>query len=193
MAENKREASAAARSSDPRASRSQQRHRQRSVFQYITILFAAALVLLLYTFMMERRQFELQKEQDRANISDLQKQSTSAVQRLEQLIAENDALKDQLEEEKAQLDALQDRHDQLEADYNLSEQANISLEQETEALEHLCLLERAYSQKKYNQCREIIQQMGELLPNYLPPASALGEDQPSPAARYQEIYDKVMK
>ena len=35
--------------------------------------------------------------------------------------------------------------------------------------------------------------MGELLPNYLPPASALGEDQPSPAARYQEIYDKVMK
>ncbi|MCI9352352.1 MAG: hypothetical protein HFF58_03760 [Lawsonibacter sp.] len=193
MAENKREASAAARSSDPRASRSQQRHRQRSVFQYITILFAAALVLLLYTFMMERRQFELQKEQDRANISDLQKQSTSAVQRLEQLIAENDALKDQLEEEKAQLDALQDRHDQLEADYNLSEQANISLEQETEALEHLCLLERAYSQKKYNQCREIIQQMGEQLPNYLPPASALGEDQPSPAARYQEIYDKVMK
>ena len=193
MAENKREASAAARSSDPRASRSQQRHRQRSVFQYITILFAAALVLLLYTFMMERRQFELQKEQDRANISDLQKQSTSAVQRLEQLIAENDALKDQLEEEKAQLDALQDRHDQLEADYNLSEQANISLEQETEALEHLCLLERAYSQKKYNQCREIIQQMGEQLPNYLPPASALGEDQPSPAARDQEIYDKVMK
>ena len=193
MAENKREASAAARSSDPRASRSQQRHRQRSVFQYITILFAAALVLLLYTFMMERRQFELQKEQDRANISDLQKQSTAAVQRLEQLIAENDALKDQLEEEKAQLDALQDRHDQLEADYNLSEQANISLEQETEALEHLCLLERAYSQKKYNQCREIIQQMGEQLPNYLPPASALGEDQPSPAARYQEIYDKVMK
>ena len=193
MAENKREASAAARSSDPRASRSQQRHRQRSVFQYITILFAAALVLLLYTFMMERRQFELQKEQDRANISDLQKQSTSAVQRLEQLIAENDALKDQLEEEKAQLDALQDRHDQLEADYNRSEQANISLEQETEALEHLCLLERAYSQKKYNQCREIIQQMGEQLPNYLPPASALGEDQPSPAARYQEIYDKVMK
>ena len=193
MAENKREASAAARSSDPRASRSQQRHRQRSVFQYITILFAAALVLLLYTFMMERRQFELQKEQDRANISDLQKQSTSAVQRLEQLIAENDALKDQLEEEKSQLDALQDRHDQLEADYNLSEQANISLEQETEALEHLCLLERAYSQKKYNQCREIIQQMGEQLPNYLPPASALGEDQPSPAARYQEIYDKVMK
>ena len=143
--------------------------------------------------MMERRQFELQKEQDRANISDLQKQSTSAVQRLEQLIAENDALKDQLEEEKAQLDALQDRHDQLEADCNLSEQANISLEQETEALEHLCLLERAYSQKKYNQCREIIQQMGEQLPNYLPPASALGEDQPSPAARYQEIYDKVMK
>ena len=31
------------------------KHRQKSVFQYITILFAAAFVLLLYTFMMERR------------------------------------------------------------------------------------------------------------------------------------------
>lgn len=177
----------------PQITRGQQRRRQRSVFQYVTILFAAALVLLLYTFMMERRQFEQQQEQDQANISDLQQQSTSAVQRLEQLIAENEALKGQLEEEKSQLDALQDRHNQLEADYNLSKQASIDLERETEALEHLCLLERAYSQKKYNQCREIIQQMGEQLPNYLPPASALGEDQPSPAARYQEIYDKVMK
>ena len=176
-----------------RASRNQQRRRQRSVFQYITILFAAALVLLLYTFMMERRQFELQQEQDKADISDLQQKSTSAVQRLEGLIAENEALKDQLEDQKAQLDALQNRHDQLETNYNLSEQANINLERETEALEHLCLLERAYSQKKYNQCREIIQQMGELLPSYLPPDSALGEDQPSPAARYHEIYDKVMK
>lgn len=177
----------------PRVTRGQQRRRQRSVFQYVTILFAAALVLLLYTFMMERRQFEQQQEQDQANISDLQQQSTSAVQRLERLITENETLKDQLEEQKAQLDALQNRHDQLETDYNLSEQANTDLEREAEALEHLCLLERAYSQKKYNQCREIIQQMGELLPNYLPPASALGEEQPSPAARYQEIYDKVMK
>ena len=142
--------------------------------------------------MAEDRQQSME-EQDQANISDLQQQSNSAVQRLERLIAENEALKDQLEEQKAQLEALQDRHDQLEADYNLSEQANTDLGRETEALEHLCLLERAYSQKKYNQCREIIQQMGELLPNYLPSASALGEDQPSPAARYQEIYDKVMK
>ena len=38
-----------------RSSRSQQKRRQRSVFQYITILFAAAFVLLLFTFIMERR------------------------------------------------------------------------------------------------------------------------------------------
>jgi len=77
----------------PRVSRGQQRRRQRSVFQYITILFAAALVLLFYTFMMERRQFELRQEENQASLSDLQKESVSAVQRLEGLLEENELLK----------------------------------------------------------------------------------------------------
>lgn len=193
MAENKREASAAARSSDPRASRSQQRHRQRSVFQYITILFAAALVLLLYTFMMERRQFELQKEQDRANISDLQKQSTSAVQRLEGLIAENehlkaerDRLEDQLAELQLQLDTAEEEQGLLQAEIQGNQRCVM-------AMDYFWQINEAYVRGKYNLCRSLIEDMGESLAASLPDFSFTDNGRFSPAARYQEIYDKVMK
>ena len=53
-----------------RRSRSQQKRRQRSVFQYITILFAAAFVLLLFTFIMERRQNELLQQENQEQGTD---------------------------------------------------------------------------------------------------------------------------
>ena len=99
-----------------RASRkaSQQRRRRNSVFQYIAILFMAAFVLLLYTFMMERRQSQQQ-------INDL-KQSASTVQTLQGLMDENSQLKedvsqlnDQIEELNRQLAAAQDEKNGLEA------------------------------------------------------------------------------
>ena len=47
------------------------KHRQKSVFQYITILFAAAFVLLLYTFMMERRQNDILQQQSNDKLNQL--------------------------------------------------------------------------------------------------------------------------
>lgn len=38
------------------------------VFQYIAILFAAAFVLLLFTYIMDRRQYELIQDQNQAQI-----------------------------------------------------------------------------------------------------------------------------
>ena len=65
-------------------SHGQQRRRQRSVFQYIAVLFAAAFVLLLFTYIMDRRQYELIQDQNQAQIDDLL-ESASAVQRLDAL------------------------------------------------------------------------------------------------------------
>ena len=48
----------------------QQKRRQKSVFQYIAILFGAAFVLLLFTFVMERRQYQLLQEQNEAQIDE---------------------------------------------------------------------------------------------------------------------------
>lgn len=176
-----------------RAARNQQRRRQRSVFQYITILFAAALVLLFYTFMMERRQFELQKEQDLANISDLQQQSVSATQTLNGILEENKQLKEQLEEQEKQLEDLQSRFDQLEADYNVAEQANIEQSRTAEALDWFWQINEAYVRGKYSLCRSLMEDMGELLVPYLPNYSVTDNDRFSPYDRYMEIREKVIK
>ena len=61
--------------------------------RYIAILFAAAFVLLLLTFLMERRQTEAIMQENQAQIEDLQ-QSVSAVQSLKNLYAETEALKE---------------------------------------------------------------------------------------------------
>lgn len=176
-----------------RAARNQQRRRQRSVFQYITILFAAALVLLFYTFMMERRQFELQKEQDLANISDLQQQSVSATQTLNGILEENKQLKEQLEEQEKQLEDLQSRFDQLEADYNVAEQVNIEQSRTAEALDWFWQINEAYVRGKYSLCRSLMEDMGELLVPYLPNYSVTDNDRFSPYDRYMEIREKVIK
>ena len=47
-----------AKRGDKPMTKGQRQRRQRSVFQYIAILFAAAFLLLLYSFMMERRQYQ---------------------------------------------------------------------------------------------------------------------------------------
>ena len=177
----------------PQITRGQQRRRQRSVFQYVTILFAAALVLLLYTFMMERRQFEQQQEQDQANISDLQQQSTSAVQRLEGLIAENEHLKaerdrqeDQLAELPLQLDTAEEEQGLLQAEIQGNQRCVM-------AMDYFWQINEAYVRGKYNLCRSLIEDMGESLAASLPDFSFTDNGRFSPAARYQEIYDKVMK
>ena len=83
---------------DPRPmTHGQQRRRQRSVFQYVAILFGAAFLLLLVTFLMERRQYEQIQEENQEQIDDL-RQSVSAVQSLEELYSENAALREQAEE-----------------------------------------------------------------------------------------------
>ena len=90
------------------ASRGQQSRRQRSVFQYVAILFAAALVLLFYTYMMEQRQFEQLQRENQENIDDL-RQSVSAVQTLQGMTEENKLLKEQNQELEARLQALEER------------------------------------------------------------------------------------
>lgn len=199
MAEDPRELSGLDPGEEPapprlsRSARNQQRRRRRSVFQYITILFAAALVLLFYTFMMERRQFELQKEQDEANISDLQKESVSAVHRLEGLIAENEQLKEQLAAQEQQLGDLQDRLDRLEADYNTAEQTNLQYSRTAEAMDWFWQIDEAYVRGKNSLCRSLIEEMGEELTAYLPNYSVTGNGRFSPYDRYMEIREKVIK
>lgn len=177
-----------------RTTRGQQRRRQRSVFQYITILFAAALVLLLYTFMMEHRQYELQQQQNEANISNLQQQSVSAVQTLQGMTEENKQLKDKVSELEGQIKALEQQLSTTETDQTFLQTQLQNAEKVTEAMSWFWQLNDAYAQDRTKECQELISSMEETgLAKLLPAENSTGTDHPAPAERYQEIYNKVIK
>lgn len=169
----------------------QQKRRQRSVFQYIAILFGAAFILLLFTFMMERRQYDLLQQQNQEQIDNLQ-QSVSAVQSLQNLYDENAALKEKVDELEDQLRDFQTQYDQLTANYGAMEQSLALLQHSTQAMDWFWQINEAFVRGKYAQCRSLI---GELesagLVASLPKASITDNGRFSPYDRYQEIYEHV--
>ena len=166
----------------------QQRRRQKSVFQYIAILFGAAFVLLLFTFLMERRQYQLLQEQNAAQIDDLQ-QSVNAVQSLNSLYEENAALKEKTQDLEEQTQALQEQVDQLQQQVaDLSEQA----EKTSQAMDWFWQINEAYVRGRYTLCRQLMESLEEAgLKEWLPKESITDNDRFSPYDRYQEIYDAL--
>ena len=171
-----------------RASRraSQQRRRRNSVFQYIAILFMAAFVLLLYTFMMERRQSQQQ-------IDDL-KQSASTVQTLQGLMEENARLKEELESLKHSHEGLEQKLEET-VDERQTVEVELSISQKTvEAMTWFWELNDAYVRGRFNQCRELIAGMKDAeVVGRLPQENSTGTDHLSPADRYAEIHNRVIK
>ena len=173
------------------ASRGQQRRRQQSVFQYIAVLFAAAFVLLLLTFLMERRQYERLQAENQEQIDNLQ-QSVSAVQSLDNLYKENDALKEQVDALKERLEALQALQEKTEQDASSARQQQAVSQESLKAMDWFWQIDEAYVRGKYSQCRSLIRTLEELgLVESLPRESATDNGRFSPYDRYQEIYDHV--
>ena len=140
-----------------RISHGQQKRRQRSVFQYIAILFAAAFVLLFITYRMDRRQYELMQEQNEGQISDLQ-QTISAFQSLQGLQEENAALKEKVSEleeqaaqQESQMDELQQNNTQLQD----------TLSKTSSALDWFWQIDEAYVRGRYSLCRQLITSLEE--------------------------------
>ena len=171
-----------------RSARNQQKRRQRSVFQYITILFAAAFVLLLFTFVMERRQHEILQQENQEQIDNLQ-QSVSAVQSLDNLYKENEALKEQVAQLEQQLQqAAQDRQSEKTT---LLQQVEAK-EKSLQAMDWFWQIDEAYAKGRYSLCRSLIQNLQNAgLAEYLPKESTTDNDRFSPYERYQEIYDNL--
>lgn len=168
-----------------RSRTSNQRRRQNSVFRYIGILFAAAFVLLLLTFLMERHQHELLQKQSENEINNLQ-QSASAVQSLQNLYAQNDALKEKVKDLEEQLKALKAENQQL------TTQQGESAAKAVAAMDWFWQIDEAYSKGRYSLCRSLIKKMeaAELVDS-LPKESSTDTGRYSPADRYQEIYKIV--
>ena len=165
--------------------------RQQSAMRYITILFAAAFVLMLFTYLMERRQNEVLMQENQEQIEDLQ-QSVSAVQSLKNLYAENDALKEQLAQ-------LEEKNSRLETEKNTlsGHITNVELnlanaKKGLQAMDWFWQIDEAYAKGKYALCRSLIESLDTAeLTGYLPTDSITDNGRFSPADRLAEIRDKV--
>ena len=159
-----------------------QRRRQQSVVQYIAVLFAAAFVVMGMSYIMERRQ-------NAQEVDTLKKQSTSAMQSVENLIQENEQLKRQVEELTQQLNETESNHllTQEELTHTQSDAANTAA-----ALDWFWQIDEAYVKSKWSLCRKLIQTMPEGLAAYLPQESVTDNGRFSPADRYAEIRQKVL-
>lgn len=174
---------------DPRPmTHGQQRRRQRSVFQYVAILFGAAFLLLLVTFLMERRQYEQIQEENQEQIDDL-RQSVSAVQSLEELYSENAALREQVDELETQLEQSQEQAGNLA---QANEALSLQLERTGQAMDWFWQIDEAYVRGRYSLCRDLMENLEEAgLAVYLPRESITDNGRYSPNDRYQEIRDAL--
>ena len=172
------------------------KHRQKSVFQYITILFAAAFVLLLYTFMMERRQNDILQQQSNDKLNQLQQQSISAVQSLDNRYQENEYLKQSMDHLETRISNLEQEKQQLEQDLAASQDTVEWQQRSAQALDWFWQVDEAYVRGKYSLCRTLMRHLedtgdGDPLKNYLPQESATKNGRFSPYHRYEEIYNAL--
>jgi len=167
----------------------QQRRRQRSVFQYLAILFAAAFLLLMFTFAMEKRQFEAIQEENQEQIDDLQQSSISAVDSLNRLLKENEHLKEQVAQLEEQLLQEEQEHQSYADGQRQIQDAYIK---SIHALDWFWQIDEAYVRGRYALCRELIQALDEAgLAESLPKQSFTDNDRFSPYHRLIEIRDAV--
>lgn len=129
------------------------------MFQYITILFAAAFVLLLYTFMMERRQNDILQQQSNDKLNQLQQQSVSAVQSLDNLYQENEYLKQSMDHLETQISKLEQEKQQLEQDLAASQDTVEWQQRSAQALDWFWQVDEAYVRGKYTLCRTLMRHL----------------------------------
>ena len=153
--------------------RSGEKRPVRSVTFYLTVLFLAALFLLVLAFFMQQRQAFLDLNQ-----------TVAASQDITELQLANQQLSFQLEE--ARQNAEKEKAD-LQDQLDLANKAAETAQKQAEALEWLRQIETA-TRSSYPKSKELIEAFEETgLKKYLPEESVV-EGGTSPAEAYQDLY-----
>ena len=191
MAEEKKTEAVQPEGTPKRQRTSPQKRRQQSALRYITILFCAAFVLLLFTFLMERRQNEALMQENQEQIEDLQ-QSVSAWQSLQGLIEENEKLKVEIAGLETEISKLEASENTLAGQLNTKEQALETAKKSIDAMDWFWQIDEAYVRGRYALCRSLIQELDNAgLTESLPRVSITENDRFSPYDRLREIRDIV--
>lgn len=143
-----------------------EKKRQKSVYIYLVILFAVALLLMAYSMMMNKRTHQ-------QTLAELRDSSSSLQNYMERV----ESLEEQLARTEQERDA--------------ERLSGYEWEKKSTALAYLSDLEYQYREKEYEKCREIAKLM-EPFAEYLPIASLSGGI-PSPADRYKTICEELNK
>lgn len=168
-------------------------HKKVSVMGYLTILFAAAFLLLLLSYFMQQRANE-------QAISGLKATSSNAIDSINNLIEEKDELSQQVEDLKGQVENLQeeleDTQDQLtnaQSSADMAQTAQADAQKALEAMDWFWRIQRQFSRGYYTDAANMAEEFEAAgLPQYLPQEALTGrEGDPSPAQQYQEIKDAL--
>lgn len=159
-------------------------HKKVSVMGYLAILFAAAFLLLLLSYFMQQRSSE-------QTISGL-KDSVSAMQSVENLIADNDELHQKVDELETQIEALETAKAELERTQRAQESTVSELENQVASMDWLWRIQRAYSRGSKTDCRALVDQFeASGLPQYLSNTTLAQVEGPSPADQYNALLDAL--
>ncbi len=146
-----------------------EKERVRRVYLYSVILFTAAMVLMLWSFLANNRSNE--------QLRDALKNNTDVLQGS---ILENAA-------QEKQIAALEAHIAELESRLAESQDKQVDALAALRALDHLRGIESAYALGNEDAARELIRQFEKDDLSNLLPDEALREDAPSPAAAYEEL------
>ncbi len=149
-------------------------NRRFNVMGYLAILFVVAFLLLGFAY--------LQQQRINQETTDALKESSSAFQSIQGLLAENEALRQQVETLEEQV-----------ADLETRSQAQESQSRDTVvALQYFWQIDEAYVRGRYSLCRQLIREFEQAgNPACLPTEKVPENDRFSPADRYQEIYNAL--
>ena len=178
--------------------------RKSAVYPYLLVLFGAAfLMLLLAYFIQQRNNAEaIDGLQDSWNLS-----REELVEEIAKLKEEKLGLEGQITELEEQLKQEQEYSQEFQTLFdgarNAAAHTEYTLYKRSEAMELFWQLDQAYTQRQTQRCRELMELMevpeANPLKNFLPGPETrdqydnggYADDWPSPAERYQEIFEKL--
>ncbi len=176
----------------PRQTDQKRSNHTRSVSNYLLILFAAALILLLFSYLMQQRSTNEQA------LNGIQ-QSISAMQSAQEVYEENrvleeeiDTLGDQISQLEDQIRRMQDKIERQDREKQSLQTELTDLQKSNQAMDWFWQIDEAYVRGRHNLCKELITKLNAAgLTEYLPRISITENLRFSPYDRYQEIYDAL--
>ncbi len=158
--------------------------RSPSVLGYLLILFAVAFLLLLMAY--------FQQQRANAETSDALKESVSAVSAIQNMMEDNETLREQVKALEQQIGELGDQADSLNSQrLALSSQLKTAQDQ-LAAMDYLWRIQRYYSRGAFDDARALTDEFRKTdLPAALPQTNPAGVDGVSPMEQYNALLDAM--